>query len=126
MVGKEELVELRIVLDMVGTIEDKLKDVMIGYKLDWRTMVCLAQEELIKFVRFANVPHDQMHSVKNIVLVGRSRKYPQRVDKLDRVMNGKLDRYLNMHQYRKQTVEMHQVNRENHHCNKYDKKEKKR
>lgn len=110
MVDKEELVELRNVLDMVETEEDKPKDVTIDCKLDWQMMVWMDQEEPIRLVRFANVPYDQKHWVMNIVLVEQIHRYPQRVDRSDRVMNGKLDHYLNRHRYRKQLVKMNQVN----------------
>ena len=112
MVGKEELVELRNVLDMVEKEEDKPKDVTIDCKLDCQLM---DQEEPIGLVRFASVPYDQKHSVMNIVLVEQIHRYPQRVDRLDRATNGKLDRYLNRHPYRKHLVGMNQVNQEKHH-----------
>jgi hypothetical protein len=61
-------------------------------------------------VLFAIVQDDQMHWVENIVLVVPIHKYPKKVDRLDQVMNDKLDHYLNMHHYHNLLVTMLQEN----------------
>jgi hypothetical protein len=95
MVDKEEQVELHNVLDMVEKVKDKVKDVKNGYTLDLLMMVLMDQVKKLKFALFAIVQDDQMHLVENIVLVVPIHKYPKKVDRLDQVMNDKLDHYHN-------------------------------
>ena len=110
MVDRVEPAELRNVFDMVGKVMDTVEDVENDYKLDLLLLVSMDQVKHLEIVLSAIARDDQMHLVMNIVLVVQIHKCRRKWDRLDQVMNGNLDHYLNMHPFRKDQVRIVEAN----------------